>query len=472
MKKVLISYLISCACFLQAQVWTSLVDSIPIDGRPSFQCATIDSVNQVLYLGGLFCGINQYTTNAIIKYDGVNFDTLQQGIESDFPGWVSAQIRTMTMFQNKLYVFGDFTKAGKYYFRNMARWNGASWDSVDFKVPLYRSPKFEFIHNGMMYVSGLDSIGGIAVNGVGRYDGTNWSSIPENHNNTHGIDHIQYFKGKFFKAGRVTLASSDANLSYSDGTNWIPWVGVTGDAAKTITGMKVIDTLLWVYGRFNSIAGTNCKGLAAYNGKHWYGFGQGLGGSSYQTVLNIDKINGELYISGIYDKIEGLDNSIQPKLATSLAKFDGEKYCLISPPFDNYIYGTIKFKNNIYSYSANLKVGNDSVFGFLKYNGGYPTVCSQKITYSLSTIGLNEIINFGNIKIYPNPVRDRLVFQIDGFEGHNLSLELLNNMAEILKIQTFTGGQNEFDLTELSKGIYFLRVRDSQASKVFKVIKN
>lgn len=458
---------------MQAQVWTSVIDSIPFEDRPDFRCAVVDSVNQVLYLGGMFSGINQFVTHGVIKYNGNTFDTLQSGLESDFPGATNpCRVTSLTMFQNKLYIFGSFNQFGKYYFRNMARWNGSSWDSVNFKVPNGRLPKFEFIHNGMMYVSGLDSVGGIKVEGVGRYDGVNWTSIPESQNGQHGIDHIQYFNGKFYKAGMVTLASSDANLSYSDGTNWIPWVGVSGDAAKYITGMKVIDTLLWVYGRFNSIAGTNCKGLAAYNGKQWYGFGQGLGGSSYQTIYNIDKINSELYITGIYDKIEGLDNSIQPKLVTSLAKFDGEKYCLISPPFDNYIYGTVKFKNNIYIYSANLKVGNDSVFGFLKYNGGYSgAICSPTITIKVSTVGLKEVLDFGKVKIYPNPAKDRLTIQLESFEGGNLSLELINSMAEVLKSQTYSNEQNEFDLTDLPKGIYFLRVRDSETQKVFKVIK-
>lgn len=89
-----------------------------------------------------------------------------------------------------------------------------------------------------------------------------------------------------------------------------------------------------------------------------------------------------------------------------------------------------------------------------------------------SATSVPKTVSFNNFNIYPNPVNDKLHIQLNGFEGGNLSLELFNSQAEIIKMQDCTGGQNEFDLTNLPKGIYFLSVRDSETQKVFTVIKN
>lgn len=372
MRKFLIIVLLSCACFSQAQVWTNYINGVPMVGAPDIYCAVEDTATNTLYIGGQFNAINQYTTNAIIKYNGSIFDTLQGGMDAHWPGnWVST-VKNMVMYKNKLYVFGNFTRAGRHYSPYMAVWDGTSWDSVVTRG----IPEYAFMEDGDMIVSGLDSIQGIGVNGMARFNGTTWSDYPIPHTAGHTAIFIVKFQGKLYKSGGVTPASSYANLSYSDGTDWIPWYGISGDNNKSVFGMKVIDSLLFVYGRFYSIAGTQCGGIAAYNGKNWYGFGQGLSTNyGWETVENIQKINGELYITGLFNKIEGIGNSdFSIPQVTNLAKFDGEKWCIISPPFNNDVLGLVEYKNDLYVYGGFEKIGNDTVRGIGKYNGGFTEI--------------------------------------------------------------------------------------------------
>jgi len=453
---------------LQGQVWTNLIDSIPNQGWAWFKSAIVDSVANHLYIGGSFNRFNQFNTNAVVKYNGVTFDTLGTGIDDQDSGFPT--VHSMQMFQNKLYVFGEFTKAGKHYCNSIGRWNGTSWDSINFNPRGY--VQFSDVYNNELYVAGsFDSIGGIACNSIAKFDGVNWHDLghPISPN---VITALKNFNGKLYMAGQVTQASSSANLSYYDGTQWIPWVGVSGDNAKFIGGMTVIDTMLYVYGRFNSIAGTNCKGLAAYNGKNWYGFGTGLSNSSWERVLNVQKINGELYVMGVFNYFGGIGNPNSEPLYTNITKFDGEKWCLLSPPSDNEIDGLIEYKNNLYLYGGIRKMGNDSVYGFLKYNGGYsPSVCSPTLSIYMSTVGLNELINFSNLKIYPNPAKDKITIEFSNFEGFHLNLEIINPFGQLVYASENVGEKQEIDLSEFPQGIYFLRLRNESGQKTFKIIK-
>ena len=468
MKKIVLIHLFFLTCLSNSpgQVWTNLINSVPFISDPDIYSAVVDSNSNILYLGGDFTRINNYVSSSIISYDGNVFDTLQSGMDDYMPLPHSGQVRQLVMFKGKLYAFGYFTRAGHKNSFNMASWDGTSWDSLRIKG----APRFAFKDGNNMIVMDLDSIEGIKVQGAARFNGVSWFDFPLPTTPGHIVDQIAYFQGKIYKSGRVNASTSDANLSYSDGTNWIPWVGVSGDGNKAIFGMTVIDTMLFVYGRFNSIAGTNCKGFAAYNGKNWYGYGLGLATSGWETVYNVQKINGELYVMGNFDKIEGLSNSVFPQ-TPSLAKFDGEKWCLISPPIDNVVMGLVSFKNELYAYGAFNKIGPDTIRGIGKFNGGYPAICSNTLTIYMSTGGLTEQINVGSLKLFPNPVKEKLTVKFGSFELSGVKLELYNSLSQVLMTFNDLSEVQEIDLTGFSPGMYFIKTQKGSEQKTFKIIK-
>lgn len=471
-KLFLVISLLACACVLQAQLWTKIIDSIPQESNSNFRRVVNDTVTNTLYIGGYFAQVNQLTCNSIVKYNGSAFDTLGSGLNDFCPGCATI-VGEMTMFQNKLYVFGSFIKAGKYYGQSMARWNGTSWDSLD-NYPNGSVDKID-VYNNELYVAGtFDSIGGIAANCVAKFDGVNWHSMahPVIGNQ---VSAIKNFKGKTYLAAQVTSLSSTANLSYWDGSNWIPWVGVSGDVAKGIYGISVIDTMMYVYGRFNSIAGTNCKGLAAYNGSRWFGFGSGLSNSSWETIYNVQKINNDIYISGHFNSIEGLITGTvnsQVQMYTNIVKFDGQKLCTISPPFSYDVNGVVYYNNNLYAYGAFKKIGQDSVWGFVKWNGGNSTIaCSPTIAITAGVVGLNELIEFCNLKLYPNPAKDNLTIECTNVAIQQTQIDILNAQGQLVYTSALTQLKKEIDLSAYSQGIYFIKLHNIQGQKVFKIVK-
>lgn len=455
-KTIIILSLYTCACNVQAQVWTKMLDSVP--GFFQVTALVKDTISNVLYFGGRINTANEKMCYGVAKYDGNTFDSLQSGVNG-FGGVV----KSLEMFQNKLYVFGSFSTTGKYNCQFIGRWNGVSWDSVNFKPnqPIWWSD----VYNNELYVSGwFDTIAGQPIKHVAKFDGTNWHDLSFPYADR--VEAIKNYKGKLYAASYTGL------WVYSNNT-WSHLADCKGDMYRAVFGMTEIDGLLYIYGRFNSLGEVSSKGIVAFDGVKWYGFGQGMSYSGYEVIRNVQKINDKIYITGNFENIEGIGSStINPNQNTNFAVLENNQWCIKSPPFDNASYGVVKYNNDLFIYGAFRKCGADTIFGFAKWNGGNTTVaCSNTFTISHTYVGLNEKIIFDDIKIYPNPFTDKLTISSESFEDQNIQLKIINSIGQEVHMQNNLNDNNEIDLSNLPKGLYFLTIENKSSNKTFKIIK-
>ncbi len=451
---------------LSSQNWVNVIDSMP-NSHPFIYCSVVDTINNLMYIGGDFQQINNLKTKGIVKYDGVKFDTLGAGLDPQWAGlFTTSQPKKLIMFQNKLYVTGNFERAGKYYTPNLARWNGTSWDSTDFKLRNSGSVGTAWhmdVYNNELYVAGgFDSIGGIKCNNFAKFDGVSWHDIGYPYNTC--VTAIANYNGKLYMSGEVSSGSSCANLAYYDGISWHPWAGVYGNVNKGVFGMKVIDSMLYVYGRFYSIGGTNCMGLAAWNGTKWFGFGKGVGVDG--TIWNVSKFNGEIYVNGIFDSINDLSSSNGLfNFYTDLAKFDGTKWCTFMEPFNNTVSFTTEYNNELYMGGAYLEIGSHTpAMPLTKWIGGSTSVnCGANID-----AGLNEYYEKINFLISPNPTKSIINIIDEQNQLQNSTIEITNALGEVVFSSSFS---NQIDISHLQSGMYFLTVQDNSKKKTVKIIK-
>ena len=430
-------------------------------GHFQVQSLVKDSINNILYFGGRINTANEKFCYGVAQYNGNTFDSLQSGVTGSW-----GVVKSMQMFQNKLYVFGSFNKTGNYNCKYVGRWNGSSWDSVNFKPnqPIWSSD----VYNNELYVSGwFDTIAGLPIKHVAKFDGTNWQDLSFPYADMTGA--IKGYNGKIFAASYTGL------WVYDNGT-WSNLADCKGDIYRHVYGMSVIDGLLYIYGRFNSLGGVTSKDIVAFDGIKWYGFGQGMSYSGYEIINNVQKIDGKIYITGNFDKIEGVSTSnytSTPSQNTNFAVLENNQWCLKSAAFDNASFGVVKYNNNLFIYGAFRKCGPDTIFGFAKWTGANSTVtCSSTFSISHTYVGLTEQILFSDLKIYPNPFTDKLTITSSNFENENFDLQISNALGQIVFSANKLTAQNDVDLSHLSKGIYFVKIRNASEQKTFKVLKN
>jgi hypothetical protein len=446
---------------LSSQNWVNIIDSMP-NSHLSVYTGVVDTITNTMYVGGDFQQINNFKTKAIIKYNGLTFDTLGAGLDPQWAGiFTPTIVRTSIMFQNKLYVGGQFEKAGKYFSRNLARWNGSDWDSTNFKVN--STVTNMTVYNNELYICGsFDTVCGVAANNVAKFDGTNWHSL--NFPFKDLISDIAIFQDTLYATGAFYQSGFSVLAKYNK-TTWVPWRGVTGDANKGIWGITVIDTMLFVYGRFWGIDGKTGNGLMGFNGRTWYSYGSGVTPTNYSYISNITKINGYLYITGNFEYINGISNSNnQLNYNTNTARFDGNKWCLYLPTIKFPVSFSLKYNNNVILGGGIDSVGTYDAFPLIKYTGGNSIIaCSQSVG-----VGVNEINISENIKIYPNPTTSILNIEDQQNDLQNSTVVITNSLGEIVYSEIF---QSEINIYTFPTGIYFLTVKSQNDYKTVKIIK-
>jgi hypothetical protein len=87
---------------------------------------------------------------------------------------------------------------------------------------------------------------------------------------------------------------------------------------------------------------------------------------------------------------------------------------------------------------------------------------------------ITEISSFNNIHIHPNPTNGNFQVRIFTNKKENLALKLLSPLGQIIETRevklTFTNHTEQFDVSHLSKGIYFLKISSNEIHRSEKIV--
>lgn len=92
--------------------------------------------------------------------------------------------------------------------------------------------------------------------------------------------------------------------------------------------------------------------------------------------------------------------------------------------------------------------------------------------YGYSRVEAIELIlNKLEIQIYPQPADEYITLILSGFKEEKVELTILSSNGLTVKksIQEFSG--NQINVSDLNPGIYFIHIKTSEQSKVFRMIK-
>ncbi len=108
--------------------------------------------------------------------------------------------------------------------------------------------------------------------------------------------------------------------------------------------------------------------------------------------------------------------------------------------------------------------------GFLHQNNRNPFIDNPTFVQAIwdDTFNTNEFQNF-DIEVYPNPVKDKLLY-VNVSYPENQKINVYNMLGKHIYTTTVKGFTTAINVEGWSRGVYFLKITDSQNSKTVKVI--
>ncbi len=242
-----------------------------------------DGNGAAVYVSGGFDVIGGVVANNIARWDGSEWHALTGSSGSGTDGFV----RAMTVYGGDLIVAGSFDEAGGLVANNIARWDGSEWHALigSSGTGVQTTANAVIPHvDGSLYVGGyFDSAGGVTVNYIARWDGSEWYGLSG-------------------PSGTGLGGSADDFALYNDG----------GGLA------------LFVCGSFSTAGGIAAKDVAKWDGSQWYGVGGGTDGFVYA----LRTWAGQLYAGGYFDNAGGV-------AASNIARWNGTAWSAVGSGLDH-----------------------------------------------------------------------------------------------------------------------------------------
>lgn len=100
---------------------------------------------------------------------------------------------------------------------------------------------------------------------------------------------------------------------------------------------------------------------------------------------------------------------------------------------------------------------------------------SQAADSTTNLAGIIETLDDdGNatLSIYPNPTHDILTVAVDGLSEKSATLSIVTVSGSVVLSREMSDGKHDFDLSEMSPGIYMLLFSSPNITKSWKIIKD
>ena len=201
-----------------------------------------------------------------------------------------------------------------------------------------------------------------------------------------------------------------------------------------------------------------------------------------QTTQTIDILQSGIYRVTVTDanNCEGADNLVvtlipapDVNLGEDFSMYTGQTI-VIGTVIGNYTYSwnyndSIFTTPNILASGSNLGIGTHEVSVFVVNQSNN---CQNSDTVNITVghgAGVDNINSLSSIKIFPNPTNGIINFEINSIA--KLSMEIVNLSGQtIYKNTELDNNFKMLDLSEYSKGIYFVKISDNVEVKIQKII--
>lgn len=350
-----------------------------------------------VYAGGNFETMDGVAVNNVARWDGDTWTALNEGREGvvyalvshgtglyaggsfgishwDGESWsvpgggVNRTVQAAAIFKNELIVGGDFDRAGGLDIPRIARWDGAAWHPLEtglnggvFSMAVFDDGLVvggNFTETIRKQLDRNTILGGLAVESLALWNGTEWSTISSNVvGQPYAIATTEmdlFIGGSLFTVDNV----ADANhVAVRRGNEWSSLGDGFDGPIATVTEFRGD---VYAGGIFTRAPGVDANRLARWDGAQWTAAGDGADGG----VLVMHVADDTLYVGGEFTEIGGLP-------ANKVAAWDGENWSALGAGIPaGHVLTMCWFDDELYVGGNLLAAGEVTASGLATWNGG------------------------------------------------------------------------------------------------------
>lgn len=287
-----------------------------------------------LYAGGIFPTSGGIVLNGIARWDGKKWQGFGPGVSFQGTVYALAKATGADTPGTSLYAGGFFTSVGGVAANGVARWDGTTWYPLGTGI----TPGFNVralagysptAGPQALYAGGAFTIaGGVAANNIARWNGSSWTALGSGLNGTvHALQVYDDGGGPDLYAGGFFTTAGGAPASNIARWNGSSWSTLGTGVNSTVYALTVFDAQdglgprLIASGSFTNAGGVAATRVAAWNGTTWSALGSGFDTIAYSLAVSGDGTGGSksLYAGGQF-----YNSGSQP--TTRIAKWTGTSW--------------------------------------------------------------------------------------------------------------------------------------------------
>jgi len=437
-RKIVLSFIFSFSFFIFSfgQAWYSVGDPI----RSDYGILTEAVYNGELYAGGWFYSFGDVQTNNMARWNGAAWDSVGLGLTGG-----QNYVASLCVYNGKLYAAGAFFAAEGLPANNIAVWDGSHWDTVSTKGLENCGNGTGWadaiaVYNGKLYVAGaFCHAGGITALNIACWDGSKWDSVSSGINDS--VNALAVYNGKLYAGGQFTRAGKTtvSNMACWDG---ISWSAVGSGTNNPVFALQVYNSYLYAGGNFTIAGGVSANYIARWNGAIWTNVGAGITGGTGVDAFCV--FNGLLYTGGTFTKSGTLK-------INNIAAWNGTVWDTVSTEgINNTVDAFAVLDSNLYAGGIFTRAGNRDAVDIAVWSG--------------ASLGINTVQNNAeSVHVYPNP--NKGVFSVICHSnlpvGGSLPIiKIYNVFGEKVLTETLHSVQsgNLINLSSQPTGVYFYRI--------------
>lgn len=453
MKRILLVLLFLPVACVNAQTWYPL--GTGLDDYPNVIFP--DTTDHCVYAGGHFKYVNGKLSQGIAKWNGTTWEDIGYGTDANsitaiirYKGYIYAGGRSSTM---------DSTV---HTTQGLARWDGKKWESVgDYEankskdiVGIVSNLK---IYNDELWVMGnFDSIGGVKARGIAKFNGQTWSAVVPDfldpQANWSTIEDAVYYKNELYLSGNFVskFGKGYEDILRWDGKNFHSLGQGLDGADSQVDVMCIYKGELYAAGYFRRQMGNPADYLAKWNGERWSPVDSGSGINT--QVMALFSYDDKLLVGGQFDLVNDMD-------VRGFVAWDGHTW---SEPARLY-----------YTSKGASALAFAAMDNHLYIGGQFKTVDTTKAhdiawwSYT-APVSATPMLKLPEYNMFPNPAKSFL--QLEGVRP-GTEIKVYNNVGQLQHAFTASKEKENINVSEWTRGIYILQFESTTGIATRRFIK-